>query len=528
MRHLCRWSGRIFGLTLILNFKMAYGAANVQQVTVPTLSDEQKAGQMMMIGISGKSLSQRTLQHLEDLQPGSVLLFQHNIGNGQGLGRLTSAMQNISRKKNHIPLLIAADQEGGRVCRVDLFPKMPSPLAVGRTGDSTLARDLSFRAGEVLRDFGINMNLAPVMDTLHNDTDHSFIGERSFGWKTDVVEKMGAAFAEGQLLAGVIPTSKHFPGSGGATADPHAQPGSVGASYSMDSLAPFKEFTNIFPSAMMLSHYSYPNLDASGLPATLSKTIVTNLLRHEMGFNGLVITDDLPMGAVKKYGKLPELAVMSIAAGADMVMVSWGPKEQLAVRKRIAQAIHDKEISPAAVDEHLRRIFIAKRFIATHRSRALASSLQDSGIKIRSLADIEQLILQSNVQRDLNKLPSISTNTRWGIISTKTDFQWGFERGLGKGVLKQTFKNLVVKDADLWVVELDSPKMAIDLGALSAEDRKKILIVNELGPGWIQDKKFFGVLNLHHHHESAGRLIAEKLKSGWAGPPTSVVSQIAN
>jgi beta-N-acetylhexosaminidase len=490
-------------------------AANVQTKELPALSPEQLAGQMMMVGLQGTQLNQQTEAHLRQIRPGAVILFQRNIGTGENLSKLTQQLQHLSSHASRTKMLIAADQEGGRVVRLQLLPRMPSPLAIGRTQDATLARDLSFRTGQALVSQGINMDLAPVLDTLKSEKQVSFIAERSFGSDSKDVSRLGTAFAEGLLLSGVIPTAKHFPGAGFSASNPHVGV-VVEKNTSIEELTPFADFATLSPAAIMMSHDTYPNLDSSGLPASLSPRIISGMLRGQMHFDGVVLTDDLPMGAMKNKGRLGDLAVLALKAGADIVMVSWSPQDQLRVHARITEALRSGEISPAEAHQHLRRILNLKKYLRGPRD--VASAGRSSELHIRTLEQIDSAVLAKNLDADFISLPRVSRHARWGLISSHADFGWGFERTWGSPVTKLDVHQIgrlpqvgQKQNVDYWLIESDSGRMATDILALPREWRRKILVVNSGSPGWLRENSFLGILNLYHHHDEAGRQIAARL-----------------
>ncbi|MCB0410972.1 MAG: glycoside hydrolase family 3 protein, partial [Bdellovibrionales bacterium] len=262
------------------------------------MSLEEKVSQVFIFGFAGTEYAKGLGPRLRSLRPGGTIIFQRNIKSPGSLSQMISQAQKETLIREGLPLFTMMDQEGGTVTRIKTRPNSPSALSMGNTNNPKLVQNIGFITGRILDLLGINVNLAPVMD-LSDPARKTFIGNRSFGNSPQHVSTMTQAFSKGLTLAGVIPAAKHFPGHGGLHADSHK-----GTTVKYESLKeiktkdliPFQNFIiNNQLSAIMVAHVSYPELDDSHLPATYSKKIVTDLLRDQMGYNGLIITDDLEM-----------------------------------------------------------------------------------------------------------------------------------------------------------------------------------------------------------------------------------------
>lgn len=327
------------------------------------MSLEEKVGQLFILGFHGQDLSQGLKRTLRELKPGGIVVFKKNIGDLPKISELNRSAQMLSFQYSKTPLLIAVDQEGGIVTRIQMQPAQPSPQFVGKAKNSALTFSLGNEVGETLRKLGFNMNLAPVMDVVPANSK-SFIGTRSFGSDPYLVSTLGVAFSQGLADAGVMPTAKHFPGSGDIVADPHLEKviqTDEKNNFFNTHILPYKDFAEMSGvHAIMMSHVSYPELDSNGLPATFSRKIITNLLRTDLKFKGLVITDDLLMAGAKIHNTPGDSALAALRAGADLLMITWSRKSQTAAYQRVLKAFREKELTESRLNESLFRILLAK------------------------------------------------------------------------------------------------------------------------------------------------------------------------
>jgi beta-N-acetylhexosaminidase len=284
---------------------------------------EQKVGQVFMLGFEGTSLNAANRALIHDLHLGGVTLFARNIDNGPQLAQLDASLQTIA---DPVPLFISVDQEGGLVVRVtDGATIFPGNMAVGATGDPQLASQIAqASAGELLA-MGVNMDLAPVVDVNTNPLN-PVIGVRSFGSNPDLVSNMGAQTIETLQSSGVSAVAKHFPGHGDTSVDSHRDlpvvPYPLERLQSLEFL-PFQAAMQAGVDGIMTGHLYLPAIEPQqDLPATLSKTVLTGLLRDKLGYQGLILTDALDMDAIKKDRPASEAAIQAFEAGADMLLVA--------------------------------------------------------------------------------------------------------------------------------------------------------------------------------------------------------------
>lgn len=292
-------------------------------------------GQHLCVGITGTELTPATRQLLETVRPGAIILFSRNIDTPAQLRRLTRQLHD------ELPVrpLIAIDQENQRVNRLrSVVGELPGVADIIRAGT---ARDFGRQVGASLRDHGIDLDFAPVLD-LESDSDNALRG-RCWGKTPAEVTRYAGQFLDGLADTGILPCAKHFPGLGGAQQDSHEVLPTV-THWGDADLQPFIELRDRLP-AIMVSHAHYPALDHR--PASLSSAVITKLLRQKLGYAGVVVTDDMEMGAIHNF----ETAVgQAVHAGADLVLVCHTPEKILA-----ANAVLAKIKIPAASTERLRQ-----------------------------------------------------------------------------------------------------------------------------------------------------------------------------
>lgn len=298
-----------------------------------------RAGRRLWVGIPGPRLDPSTRAHLEALRPGGIVLFGRNIEDLAQVAALCTELRALLGADLHV----AIDQEGGRVVRflegVTVFPGNSALGAVARqdlAGAIALARAQGAVSGRELGALGITVNLAPVCD-LAVRADNPGVGDRSFGADPTVASALGAALVEGHRLVGVHTTPKHFPGLGGATVDPHEDLPVVSDPVTRRQLEPFVACFAAGAELVMTCHARYPTLDAAQ-PATLSREVVTTLLRTRLRFAGLAISDALEMGALRRHHTLRAAARAALCAGHDLLCLGTDDPD---VQHEIARGVMD-------------------------------------------------------------------------------------------------------------------------------------------------------------------------------------------
>ena len=277
-----------------------------------------------MAGIPGKSLDEGTEGLIRDYNLGGVILFSRNIEGPEQVAQLCQDLQDAAMKYQNIPLFLAVDQEGGRVARLGApFSRFPGNEAIGKD-DNPLdrANEFGFTTAMEMKLVGLNMNMAPVVDVQNVEPEKHLVG-RTFGADPERVGELGGAVIESLQGGGIMAVAKHFPGLGRAPLDPHLELPRIEADMKeMETvhLPPFRSAIKKKVSAIMTSHAVYPALDPER-PATLSAAVLNDLLREKMAFDGLIISDDLEMGAISKAWGVTEGAGASFEAGADILLI---------------------------------------------------------------------------------------------------------------------------------------------------------------------------------------------------------------
>lgn len=320
---------------------------------VNSMSQTEKIGQMVMIGIHGTEINDDSLYMLHQFHFGGVILFDRNMQSVEQVKKLTSDIQTKSDEK--IPLFIGVDEEGGEVTRMEnaLIPP-PSQQKIGESNDPEKAKQWAISTAKELKNMGINVNFAPVADVGSNDT-------RSYSTDTDTVINFVRAAVSGYQEQNIIYSLKHFPGIGKGKVDSHIESSSINASKETllnEDIAPFATLikeSNPDNYFILVSHLKYPELDATN-PASLSKNIMTDLLRGELGYKGIIITDDMEMGAVANHNDFRSIGVDSVKAGADIVLICHEYEHEQDIYMGILDAVKAGEISQERIDESVKRI----------------------------------------------------------------------------------------------------------------------------------------------------------------------------
>lgn len=329
---------------------------------------EQKAGQVMCAGFEGIELTPSPRPLLDELHLGGLVYFERNVASRPALARLSADVQQVACQSGHPALLIAIDQEGGRVTRLRAakgFTEFPSPLEVAAAGGPDAVRQVAVAMAAELLDVGINMNLAPVLD-VNSNPDNPVINTRSFGSDPHLVAACGVAMIEGLQGAGIMAVGKHFPGHGDTSVDSHMALPVV--THSRDRLeavefVPFRAAIAVGVAGILSAHVHFPAIEPTPrLPATLSHRVITGLLRRELGFGGLAMTDSLEMGALATSDyPAPLAAAHALAAGADVLLFNTDYAVLREAHALIVRWVADGKLDPARLDEAVLRILAAKQ-----------------------------------------------------------------------------------------------------------------------------------------------------------------------
>lgn len=321
---------------------------------------DEKIGQMLIISVTGTSLNSTTKNNLTKYKPGGVILFANNLADYNTTIKFVDNM----KKTSSIPLIVSIDQEGGKVQRLTsitgkLATNIPPMFSLGKMDDTNLSYSVGTVIAEELRVFGFNMDFAPVLDVLASE-DSKVIGTRSFGTDPNLVSKMGISLAKGLESKGVIAVYKHFPGHGSTETDSHYDLPVLSKTkaelYDKDFI-PFQNAIQNDAKVIMIGHLAVPNITGNNIPASLSKVLITDILKKEMGYKGLVITDALNMGALSKNYTEKQIYEMAINAGVDILLMPKSPESAI---KYIKQSIKEGKIKESQINESVRKILMLK------------------------------------------------------------------------------------------------------------------------------------------------------------------------
>ena len=359
---------------------------------------EQQIGQFLFIGLPGTELDQQTRDLITEIQPGGVIIFGRNVAGPEQLRTLLDGVRELVAT----PPLLGVDQEGGLVDRLRrIFTPMPAARTIRQHGDLAGARILGRVTGEVLRMLGFNMNFAPVMSIMTDDRDLLSNGlySRSFGRSPGEVLGYTTVYLRGLQGTGLLGCLKHFPGIGAGEVDSHEEIPVVQLSHDdliAQDLAPYIELFQRRDDrirCVMVSHGGFPNIDireetTGGLlePASLNYNIVTKLLRQELGYKHLVVTDDLEMGAIGRHYEIGDAAVRASLAGEDMLLICATPEKIRRGYEALVEAARDGRLPKERINQSLERVARTKAIIEESLPLDLErlKTLADEIIKLNS------------------------------------------------------------------------------------------------------------------------------------------------
>lgn len=332
---------------------------------VASMSLEERVGQLLMVGLQGTETDADVAAAIKDQHIGSFILFARNVKSREQVTALTAALQTQAAEAGQpVKLIIATDQEGGKTRRFeDIAPFYSQPM-IGEMGEAAgdTVQHQSSSAVRELKKLGVNTNLAPVADV--SGGWGTIMDGRSYGDDAEMVAELAGRAVKAYNNATTISAPKHFPGIGSADEDTEEAPATVEMSredLEQYDLRPFREVIAAGAPMIMVSHASVPALDPADTPASLSKPIMTDLLRNQMAFGGVIITDDLEMGAITEQMDVGEAAVASLAAGADMVMVAHTPEARAAAYDAIINAVKAGTLDEQQINRSVERILEMKR-----------------------------------------------------------------------------------------------------------------------------------------------------------------------
>lgn len=326
------------------------------------LSLDEKIGQMILAGVQGTTLDDQARQMITDQKVGGIIFYANNVTTLQGTAKFVQSIKDANRA-NPVPIFMSVDQEGGKVSRMpETVESIPSNGQVGKAKDDDLAETMGELLARQVKLIGFNVDFAPVLD-VNSNPNNPVIGDRSFGSSAELVSHMGIAELKGLRSEGIIPVVKHFPGHGDTSVDSHLDLPVVNKTekqLAQLEWIPFQAAVKEQVEAVMVAHILYPKLDPDH-PASLSDVIIGKHLRGKFKYDGVVITDDLSMGAIAKNYKLSEAAVETVQAGSDILLVAHSYESAKTIFDTLMSAVKSGKIAETRIDESVYRILALKQ-----------------------------------------------------------------------------------------------------------------------------------------------------------------------
>lgn len=348
------------------------------------LSMDEKIGQLIIAGFEGTELNDEVVKLVDEYKVGGFILFSRNILDENQTIKLLNDIKDLN-SKNNIPLFLSIDEEGGRVSRLPKsYVKLPEAAVFGKKNNKALSYELGKILGERVKALGFNMDFSPVLD-INSNPKNPVIGNRAFGSNVETVVENGIEAMLGIKETNVISVVKHFPGHGDTSVDSHVNLPMVDKTkdeLKSFELVPFINAIENDADAIMIAHILYPKIDSN--PATMSSKIIDDLLRNELGFNGIVISDDMTMGAIVENYTLKEAVLSFLKGGGDIALICHGYENILKAVESIKEAVRTGELPEEKINEKVYRILSIKE----------KYNLKDEPIEDIDLTDINNRTLE--------------------------------------------------------------------------------------------------------------------------------------
>jgi beta-N-acetylhexosaminidase len=327
-----------------------------------TMSLDEKIGQMIIAGVNGTQDGENTKTLIQQYKVGGFIFFSDNLS---GPRQTVQFLNNMKKDNvnNPLPLLLSVDQEGGKVTRLPGgLVNFPTNKKIGALNDPDVSFEVGTILGKELKEYGFNLDFAPVLD-VNSNPNNPVIGDRSFSDHPDIVSELGIQTMRGIQSEGILSTIKHFPGHGDTSVDSHLELPVVNKSIQeLESLEliPFKEAINNGADLVMVAHILLPKIDDT-YPSSLSKNVITDLLRKKLNYKGVVITDDMTMKAITNNYGMGQATVQSVKAGSDLILIAHDYNKALAAIDALKKAVQNGEISEGRIDASVSRIIELKQ-----------------------------------------------------------------------------------------------------------------------------------------------------------------------
>ena len=358
-----------------------------QQKTIADMSLDEKIGQLIFAGIAGTTVDSNTKSLLTKYKVGGIIFYKDNLINPSQTVQLLNQVKSENGQK--VPLLLGVDQEGGRVTRLPGgLINFPTNKEIGAINNSQFSYQVGTMLGKELKEFGFNLDFAPVLD-INSNPNNPVIGDRSYGNNAEIVSKLGIQTFKGIQSQNIIPTIKHFPGHGDTSVDSHLELPIVNKSLQQLKeleLIPFEKAINSGADVVMVAHILLPKLDAD-FPSSMSKNIITGILRKQLDYSGVVITDDVTMGAIIDHYSIGRAAVESVKAGSDIILVGHGYNNAVEAISSLKSAVQKGEITEQRINESVSRILELKKKYEINNEKVNNANIEEVNQSIKKLLD---------------------------------------------------------------------------------------------------------------------------------------------
>ncbi|MBC8588737.1 beta-N-acetylhexosaminidase [Paratissierella segnis] len=322
---------------------------------------EEKIGQLIIVGKEGLEINEDDIHQIENNKVGGFIFFSRNVDNENQVLNLLNELKN-SNSSNKIPLFLSIDEEGGAVSRLSqIYGKLPTAKKLGEKSNQELSFEYGKILGLSLKKLGFNLDFAPVLD-INSNPKNPIIGDRAYGNTVEKVVENGISVMDGIHSEGIISSVKHFPGHGDTSVDSHLDLPRIDKS--LDELEnlelyPFKEAINKDADMIMVAHILFPQLDDK-YPASMSGQIINKLLREKLNFNGVIVSDDITMGAITENYSIGKGAIEFLKSGGDIILVCHEADNPSIVLDAIKMGIEEGEVSIDEIDKKVYRILSLK------------------------------------------------------------------------------------------------------------------------------------------------------------------------
>ncbi|WRP07629.1 beta-N-acetylhexosaminidase [Rossellomorea aquimaris] len=327
-----------------------------------TMSLDEKIGQMIIAGVNGTQDGENTKSLIQQHKVGGFIFFSDNLSGPRQTVQFLNKIK-ADNVNNPLPLLLSVDQEGGKVTRLPGgLANLPTNKKLGALNDPDISFEVGTILGKELKEYGFNLDFAPVLD-VNSNPNNPVIGDRSFGDNPDIVSELGIQTMRGIQSEGILSTIKHFPGHGDTSVDSHLELPVVNKSIQeleSQELIPFREAINKGADLVMVAHILLPKIDDT-YPSSLSKSIITDLLRKKMNYKGIVITDDMTMKAITNNYGMEQATVQAVKAGSDLVLIAHDYNKALTAIDALKKAVQNGEITEDRIDVSVNRIIELKQ-----------------------------------------------------------------------------------------------------------------------------------------------------------------------